>query len=394
MSSSNDYTLPLFDYPLWWVFCSSDHVLYTGNLTYLETFYPSIVKVLDTFYPSMTNSTTGLIERPDGYGDYAFLPRNGPITYYNALYITALNRASDLSEMLSTAEEEDAARWRSRAKAVGEALIAENYDDELGVFVDGGFCDGVKCAAHPQDGNSIAVLSGAADTTAMSESILTYLGSALAQPYGNAFYDTSVISPSDQFDQRVYAFISYFELAARFTASNTTVESAYEELRRLYGWMSSHDPNSTFWEGIGPGGGLYEGGFTSMAHGWSTGIVPLMINYVLGVTPTGPGFTTWSIKPLVDGGGLSWARGTVPTPHGPIEVDWEKTEDGLALQMTTPEGTSGDVSIPFLEENTSLSQDGETVFTRSTGSVKRAELEDGRVVVHLDDAGSHFFVVS
>ena len=362
-------------------------------MTYLETFYPHIVKVLDTFYPSMTNSTTGLIERPDGYGDYAFLPRNGPITYYNALYILALKRAADLSEMLASAYETDASRWRSRADGVVNALIEENYDDELGVFVDGGFCDGAKCDAHPQDGNSIAILSGAVDTTAISESILLFLASALARPYGNAFYDTSAISPSDQFNQRVYAFISYFELAARFTTSNATIESAYEELRRLYGWMSSHDPYSTFWEGIGTGGGLYEGGFTSMAHGWSTGIVPLMINYVLGVTPTGPGFTTWSIKPLLNSDDLSWARGRVPTPHGPIEVSWEKTGSGLSLQVKTPEETAGDVSVPFIEENTKLLQDGKTVYSRSNGNLQRARVEDGRVVVRLDTSGSHLFQV-
>ena len=43
------------------------------------------------------------------------------------------------------------------------------------------------------------------------------------------------------------------------------------------------DPEITFWEGIGPNGSAYDEGFTSMAHGWSTGIGPLMTNYVLGI---------------------------------------------------------------------------------------------------------------
>ncbi len=86
--------------------------------------------------------------------------------------------------------------------------------------------------------------------------------------------------------------------------------------------MATHDPGVTQWEGIGEGGKPYEDDFTSMAHGWSTGIVPLMSNYVLGVKPAGPGFSRWIVKPITTGGGLTWARGAVPTPMGPISVFW------------------------------------------------------------------------
>jgi len=109
----NQYTLSLFDYPLWWVVCSADYVLYSGNVSYIRTFYPVLKKALDGFYPAHTNVTTGLVERPQGYGDFAFLPRNGAVTYYNALYSMALTSAAQLAECLGN--EEDAERWRHRA---------------------------------------------------------------------------------------------------------------------------------------------------------------------------------------------------------------------------------------------------------------------------------------
>jgi len=72
-----------------------------------------MAKTLDSFYPAHTNALTGLVERPRGYGDFAFLPRNGAVTYYNALYSMALARAAQLAEHLGN--DNDATRWRHRA---------------------------------------------------------------------------------------------------------------------------------------------------------------------------------------------------------------------------------------------------------------------------------------
>lgn len=119
-ASINNYTLALFDYPLWWVVCSSNLVLYTGDTAYLNTYYDNMVLTLDTYYPNATNSK-GLLQKGLGttsdYGDYAFLPRSGVITYYNALYVLALNRAAKLADIKGASS--DAARWRTRAAAVG-----------------------------------------------------------------------------------------------------------------------------------------------------------------------------------------------------------------------------------------------------------------------------------
>lgn len=118
-ASINNYTLALFDYPLWWVVCSCDLVLYTGDLTYLDAVYGNLLAVLDTYYPNATNAD-GLLEKglgtTAGYGDYAFLPRSGVITYYNALYILALDRAAQLADIKG--ESSDASRWRDRAASI------------------------------------------------------------------------------------------------------------------------------------------------------------------------------------------------------------------------------------------------------------------------------------
>lgn len=297
--------------------------------------------------------------------------------------------------------------------------MKENWDQSVGALYDGGPCPNEstgKCAVHAQDGNGLAILSGATNNsvaaglvsnTTPEASILGFLSRALARPYGNAFYDKSTLSPDDQFDQRVYAFISYFELAARFqTGQNqnqnftTTAASAFEELRRLYGHMATHDPFSTFWEGIGPNGSYYEQGFTSLAHGWSTGIVPLFQNYVLGVAPTGAGFATFDVKPVVVGGGLTFARGVVPTPNGGggISVDWT-VEDatsgaGLVLTVVSPAGSTGTVYVPVAAGEGVVTRDGATVWTTTGGPVQGVGFGGGYVVVGVEAGSTHVFATA
>ncbi|HEY7048509.1 MAG TPA: alpha-L-rhamnosidase C-terminal domain-containing protein [Jatrophihabitantaceae bacterium] len=332
-ASINNYTLPLFDYPLYWVTASWDYVLYTGDTGYGSTYYANLLRVLDAYYPSATDAR-GLLSRPAGYGDYAFLPRNGEVTYYNALYVEALQDAAQLATALGHSA--DADRWTLRAGAVATAVNAYLWDANAGAYLD----DATGPVRHGQDGNSIAVLTGVADSS-RTMSALDYLAQHNARPYGNSFMDNDTLVGDGS--QRVYAFTSYPEIQARFLSGQA--ESAIDEIKRLYGWMAGHDPGITDWEGIGTGGSLYEGAYTSMAHGWSTGVLPALTNDLLGATPTTPGYATWSVAPHP--GTVTWARGQLPTPHGALYVSWNRGPHTFTLTVTAPPGTSGSVSLPM-----------------------------------------------
>ncbi|OAA60513.1 alpha-l-rhamnosidase [Niveomyces insectorum RCEF 264] len=397
-ASINNYTLPLFDYPLWWVVSSADYVMYTGNMSYLTAYYPALVRVLDGYYVSNTNTATSLIERPNGAGDFAFIPRTGPVTYYNALYVHALKYAATLADALG--KDDDASRWRARAAVVGPALLARNFDSSTGAFFDGGSCAGAAiCPTHAQDGNSLAILSGVVPSglsanTSLAESILSYMNQSMARPYGNAFYDNSLVSPGGDFANRVYAFISYFEMAARFETSMNASQGALEQMRRLYGWMATHDPGVTFWEGIGANGSPYEGGFTSMAHGWSTGIVPLLVNYVLGVVPTAPGFREWRVRPIIHTTDLTWASGLVPTPDGGISIQWQKAQNGFTLLVDTPENSKGTVVLPLVSgASNTVSVDGAVVYDEADKQTTGDEQSSRGYVTMSLLGGRHVIVV-
>lgn len=271
----------------------------------------------------------------------------------------------------------DAARWTARAQNVSAAINTYNFDSSVGAFFDG-ICGSSYCATHAQDGNSLSVVSGATNGT-RALSVLSYLTKANARPYGNSFYDNDVVSAG--YSQRVYAFISYFEIEARFITG--LAESALDEIRRLYGWMATHDPEVTQWEGIGQDGSLYEGAYTSMAHGWSTGTVPALTNYVLGVIPTGPGFSTYTIKPVP--GDVKRAKGVVPTPNGPISVNWQQDQaHGLFfLTASAPAETQGTIYVPVSNSSVPVYLDSKLVGDSAVAG------EAGYVGVSITDSQTH-----
>ncbi|KAJ5085882.1 hypothetical protein N7532_010653 [Penicillium argentinense] len=389
-ASINNYTLDLYDYPMWWIVCTVDLVMYTGDTSFARQYYNVMKKSLDNYYGQNLTSTSGLLNKTNGYGDYAFLPLSGIITYYNALYAHALKSAAQLAKVFG--HDTDEQTWTSRASDINNKLLARNWDSSVGAFYDGGPCPNKPgdtiCDVHAQDGNSLAVLAGTVNSS-QAISLLDYYGRRTARSYGNAFYDNDALQ--EGFSERVYAFFSYFELAARFVTPGAA-GSAFEEVKRLYGWMSTHDPEVTFWEGNGPDGSPHEEGFTSMAHGWSTGIVPLMSNYVLGIKPTGPGFETWEICPVIDGGDLTWARGQVGTPKGPVRVSWKKEDDGtFVLDIETPKGTSGVVCVPTHGfKNGQVIIDGKPIESASDAATVGPSATSGEeYVVIKAEGGTH-----
>lgn len=380
-ASINNYTLPLFDYPMYWVTSSWDYILYSGDTQYARTYYPNLVKVLDDWYPSVTDSN-GLLQKglngTGGYGDYAFLGRTGEVTYYNALYVMALQNAAAMARSLGHTA--DANRWGARGETVATAINTHLWDGATGAYLD----SAVGPVRHAQDGNGYAVLTGVADP-AQASSTLNYLASNTATPYGNSFMDNNTLVSDGT--QRVYAFTSYPEIQARFLRGQA--DSAIDEIKRLYGWMATHDPGITDWEGIGAGGSMYEGAYTSAAHGWSTGVLPALTNDLLGATPTGPGFSTWSVQPHP--GTVTWAKGQLPTPHGPLQVSWTRGTGRNAFNLTVsaPTGTSGDISVPVTNTRTQVFIDGHVVWAGQHSHGYRASLANGYLTLHGVGAGHH-----
>ena len=75
----------------------------------------------------------------------------------------------------------------------------------------------------------------------------------------------------------------------------------------------------------------------SLCHGWSSGPVPFLSQYVLGIQIAEPGCRKLIIEPHL--GDLDWAKGTFATPYGVVEVSHKKQADGtVKTSFAAPDG--------------------------------------------------------
>jgi len=330
-SSFVDGNLMLFDYSSYWVQCLYDYVLYTGDVGLASRVWPNLVELMETWYPAHTQSD-GLLVNDLGWGDYAFIPRRGElIAYYNAGYALALRDAASIASWTDNSAEAES--WKARAAALAAPFNTTFFDPPTGAYLDAPTGPPI----HPEDGNAFAILAGLASST-QSKSALAYLSSTGSRPWGNSMADDNAWDTptwGSDMSERAYPFVGYFDVVARFRASLD--DSALGLIRREWGWMLSHGSRSTMWENIGPGGGPPPNNDPSWDHGWSSGAAPALTTYVLGVRPTSPGFATFVVDPH-PGASVTSATGTLPTPHGDLQVSWRKVHAGLSISVTAPAG--------------------------------------------------------
>jgi len=349
------HSLVLIDYNAYWIESLYDYVLYTGDLALLRQLWPNLTKLVDQLYPS--HVVGGLLVNWLGVADYAYIPRGGTrVAYYNAQYVRALKQAAALAGWYGDGQRVE--RWRGRA-ADTAGPFSVFWDASAGAFRDTPADTGV----HPLDGNVFAILAGLA-TPAQAASALAYVDRTMTKSFGNALADADGWEGKNWGSgdhDRVYPFVSYFEVLARYAAGADA--SALELIRREWGFMAVRGPG-TMWETISNefGGQV---GSPSWDHGWSSGAAPALSTYVLGVQPTSPGFATFTVTPHPSG--LTSASGTVPTPRGPLRISWTVAGGKLSLQVTAPPGTVW-TNAPALQNKASSTPGPHGLTTNPTTS--------------------------
>ena len=93
-------------------------------------------------------------------------------------------------------------------------------------------------------------------------------------------------------------------------------------------------------------------------HAWGAAPANLLPRFVLGVRPAKPGWQLATIRPMTSD--LKSAKGKVPTPLGPVLVDWSN-ESTFKLSLSLPEGMNASVDLPAAQGTTGVFADGSAV---------------------------------
>jgi alpha-L-rhamnosidase len=81
-----------------------------------------------------------------------------------------------------------------------------------------------------------------------------------------------------------------------------------------------------------------------LSHAWQCTPTYQLSARVLGISPLTPGYKNILIKPTICD--LIWAKGSVPTPQGDVEVSWKRDNKLMTLEITIPKSATATVELP------------------------------------------------
>jgi len=100
-------------------------------------------------------------------------------------------------------------------------------------------------------------------------------------------------------------------------------------------------------------------------HAWGAAPANLLPRFVLGAQPLAPGWSRALIRP--NPGDLKFAEGKVPTPQGPILVNW-RNEGVFTISLTLPPGVKAEVELPAAGNGGGVFSGGKALPAHRVGS--------------------------
>jgi alpha-L-rhamnosidase len=315
-------------YSSFWFTGVADYYRHTGSREFLEHEHDRMLQLLRYvdaefdnrgIYANKTNVWLYVDWSPELNGDTPETRRATTLEFYRAYREAAWL----LRELGDTA---NAAKYEARAEATKTAANKYLLDPATGTF-------GPRWQT-----NAAAVIGGAADPAQYSA-----IWDHVLSNVGHIQYNAYIISP----------YYNYYVIRAMAQTGHR--KEALHWIRQYWGGML-HEGATSFWEGYDPSwykedfhsslqADNRSGYFVSLAHGWSAGPTAWLMEEVLGINPTGAGFSTVDIRPdLAD---LTWAKGAEPTPHGLLKVDARNEAGATIIAVDIPENVVAKVSVPL-----------------------------------------------
>jgi hypothetical protein len=288
----------------------------TGSLSFAAHHYDALKKklLMEKAGADGLLHASAIVDWPagerDGYNDGVADPKQkqqvGPMvnTVTNAFYYRALR---DMATLAKALKKDDAGELSKKADQVYAAFNARFFDPARGIYIDGE-------------------------------------GSTHASLHANMFALAFGLVPSDR-QAKVADFIQSRGMACSVYGAQYLLEALFEAGRDDYaiglmaskderGWHHMIDLGSTMtleaWDA------KYKPNLT-WNHAWGAAPGNMITRYVLGVRPLEPGYKKILIAPRI--GSLTFAKGKVPTPLGPVTVSVKK--DWLMIEV--PQGAKAQV---------------------------------------------------
>ncbi|MCX6937271.1 MAG: family 78 glycoside hydrolase catalytic domain [Verrucomicrobia bacterium] len=301
------------------IFMAHADYLHTGDTAWLAPRYPKLktkLRLDQARADGLLVSTPAQIKRndivdwPTGERDgYVFTPVN---TVVNAFHLRALQLMAELAKALNHTD--DAAAYAAEADRARLAFQAVLFDPAKGLYRDGEGTDHTSQHAN-----------------------LFPLAFGLVPPEHQAQVTNWVAARG----MRCSVYAAQYLLEGLFDHGAATQALELITAPGNRSWRHMVDSGTTItWE-------AWDQKYKSNQdwnHAWGAAPANIIPRKVMGVEPLHPGYSRIKIAPKP--GTLTWARAKVPTPKGPVLVEF-KTAPDFALTVEIPAGMTAVLSLPL-----------------------------------------------
>lgn len=291
----------IMDYTFYWFLGIYDYYLYTGDKSFIQTFYPRMESLMK--YCLNRRNKNGMMEGLSGdwvYIDWAPLDKKGEVSFEQILFCRCLETMAMCAAIVGNKDDEE--KFSQLAKNLRNKLLPSFWNSKKGAFVHNRVGE-KQSEVITRYSNMFAIFFGYLD----KEKMLTVKKNVLL---------------NDKVQKINTPYMRFYELEALCTLGEHNY--VLQEIKNYWGGMLNAGATS-FWEKYDPSESgtqhyaMYGRPFgKSLCHAWGASPIYLLGKYFLGVKPTSPGYEKYTIEPKL--GGLEWIEGTVPTPNGDINL--------------------------------------------------------------------------
>ena len=309
---------PSDEFSAWIVPVLADHYLHVGDLGLVRQLFPTVVRLVgyyetgfgegglyeqDLKHPNRAMGTCGSVFGDEGKGHAA---------YVQLMLWRVYSDGAKLAEAVG--ETARAAAWRAKAETLAQVLRTRFWSEE-------GLVGSLEKRTVDRPVNALALAFGFFTVDEAKAAL------------GSMKCDNGRCIPHGKFQA----------LAVRGAFVYGDAEKALE-LVENQNWKLMYDPN---WRGVR----LATECMLPISDGWGdechpdTALAGAFTEHVLGVAPTAPGYATFAIRPP-RAASLTWAKGVVPTPKGPLQVSWSRSGESWSADVRVPKGLTGAIVFP------------------------------------------------
>ena len=315
------------------VFMAHAHWMHTGDQQWLKQRYESL-KSKTLLYRS---SDDGLVrsskddQKRNDIVDWPKAERDGFVfteinTVVNAFHIAAIKQMATMADAIG--KKEDAAAFTDRAKLAQASFQEILFNEEAGIYRDGVDTDHSSLHANLFP---------------------------LALGFVPEDEKARVLKWLQQQDMRCSVYAAQYFMEGLFTNGGDSHAIDLITADNDRSWKHMSDSGTTIiWEAWDM---KYKPN-QDWNHAWGAAPANLLPRFVLGAQPASPGWKTALIRPCP--GDLKFARGQVPTPQGPILVDW-KNGKTFTISLVLPAGLTANIDLPAADGTTEVLVDGKAV---------------------------------